>query len=176
MKTKHLNIIFLITLLSGVWALDDNSEVLSILVPLQETENVIPFIFSFKDNANPAMNPFAELTTNFHLTVFSGRVGSVLGLQISGLISHVKYDFTGYDATGISSTIGGDFSGFQTTGISNKITGSFIGIQDVGISNTVKQPLSGMQIAGVVQTRTGADIRQFSEDETEYSQFFGLQF
>ena len=155
MKTKRLNILFLITLLSGALAIDNNSEALPGITLQHEVMGEVPFIFSFFDNANPAMNPFAERATNFHLTIISGRVGSVLGLQIGGLVNFVKYDFTGYDATGISSTIEGNFSGFQTTGIYNRVAGSFVGIQDVGIYNFVGSDFTGIQTAGIINQVDG---------------------
>ena len=150
MKVELVTVVLVITSLSRVLAAD-TGKIDTGVVPEQETTNVIPFIFSFFDSSDPTMNPFAELTTNFHLTIISGRVGSVVGLQIGAFVNHVKYDLTGYDATGISSTVEGDYSGYQTTGITNQVEGSFKGIQIAGISNNTKQ-LEGLQIAGIVNS------------------------
>jgi len=154
MKVKLTVIIFLIVSLSKVSALD-NGKPGTTIEPTQDSKSVTPFVFSFYDSADPAMNPFAELTTNFHLTIISGRVGSVNGLQIGGLFNHVKYDFIGYDATGISSTVGGDFSGFQSTGIYNHVDGSYVGIQEAGIYNRINSNFLGIQTAGVINRVEG---------------------
>ena len=175
MKTLRLNIIFLITLLSGIFALD-NSKLETGIIPQQETKSEIPFLFSFFDNANPTMNPFAELTTNFHLTIISGRVGSVNGLQVGGFVNHVKYDFTGYDATGIFSTIGGDYSGFQTTGIYGRVEGSFVGIQDAGIYSFIGSDFLGIQTTGITNKVEGSFKGiQTAGISNNAKQFKGLQ-
>ncbi len=153
MKTIRICSLLMSTLLSGILALESNNK--SVISP-QETKSEIPFVFSFYDNADPALNPFAERSTNFHLTIITGRIGSVLGLQVGGLFNHVKYDFTGFDATGISSTIEGDFSGFQADGIFNRINGSFVGIQETGFYSFVGSDYIGIQTTGIITQVEGA--------------------
>ncbi|MEE9166815.1 MAG: hypothetical protein V3U24_05055 [Candidatus Neomarinimicrobiota bacterium] len=155
MKIKLVTVALVITSLSRVLAVD-TGKLENGVVPEQETTKVIPFLFSFLDSADPTMNPFAELGTHFHLTIISGRVGSVEGLQIGGFVNHVKYDFTGYDATGISSTVEGDYSGYQATGIYSKTKGSFIGIQDVGIYSFVGSDFLGIQTTGITSKVEGS--------------------
>ena len=155
MKNQLVIVVLVISSLSGVLAVNSGKLDTGVF-PEQESTQVIPFIFSFFDSSDPTMNPFAELTTNFHLTIISGRVGSVDGLQIGAIVNHVKYDFTGYDATGIASTIEGDYSGFQTTGIYSRVDGSFIGIQDVGIYSFIGSDFLGIQTTGITNRVEGS--------------------
>ena len=78
---------------------------------LFEGETVKPLTFSVMDSKNDAKNPHADVTTNFHLTLFSGRVKNVLGLQLGLIANEVKNDFVGYDGTGIYSKINGNYAG-----------------------------------------------------------------
>ena len=135
-------ILMLIVFLNAIIICQDNENIVN-------NDNVNPFIFSFWDNTNDNLNPFSDRTTNFHLTLISGRVGSVQGLQLGGFVNNVKNNFIGYDGTGIASTVGGNFAGIQHTGIYNRVDGSFVGIQDVGIYSYVGSDFFGIQSTGI---------------------------
>jgi hypothetical protein len=155
MKIQHVIVAILFAAVSNTFAQDlgnaetgDNRE--------KKAAEVTPFIFSFYDNADPNVNPFAERTTNFHLSIISGRVGSVRGLQLGGVINRVQYDFIGYDATWISSRVEGNFSGYQASGIYNRIDGNFVGVQDVGIYSHVGSDFLGVQSTGITNQVKGS--------------------
>jgi len=115
-----------------------------------DREKVKPFVFSVLDAENEFENSHANASTNFHITLFSGRVQNVYGLQLGLIANNVSNDFLGYDATGIYSNINGNFAGFQTVGIVGKVAGEFTGIQESGIYSYAGANFLGVQNAGLV--------------------------
>lgn len=116
---------------------------------------VVPVIFSWKDSKIDQFNPHSEIETNFHITLLSGRVAAVRGIQLGIISNHVKRDFIGYDATGICSRIAGNYAGYQTVGILSKVAGNFTGIQETGIYSEVGGDFIGIQSAGIASITTG---------------------
>ena len=115
----------------------------------------LPFAFSVFGSANPALNPSADRVVTFHLSLFSGRVKGVQGLQLGAISNHVTSDFIGYDATGIYSRVDGNFAGFQAGALASRVDGIFIGMQNGGIYNKVGSDFFGFQVSGVVNEVIG---------------------
>ncbi|MBN2281249.1 MAG: hypothetical protein JXQ65_11780 [Candidatus Marinimicrobia bacterium] len=154
-------------------------------------ETVKPFIFSVLDAEKDYENPNAEKSTNFHLTLFSGRVKNVYGLQLGLIANSVSGDFLGLDATGIYSGIKGNFAGYQTSGIVGKIEGevtgiqesgiysyaggNFLGIQNTGIAGKIAGDLQGLQLSGIVSTAEEVRGGQFSGIVNNAKDVVGLQ-
>ena len=113
-------------------------------------DKVKPLIFSVMDSENEFDNSNANASTNFHITLFSGKVRNVYGLQLGLIANNVSNDFLGYDGTGIYSRIGGDFAGFQTVGIVGKVGGEFTGIQESGIYSYAGADFLGVQNGGLI--------------------------
>ncbi len=121
-----------------------------------------PVVFSVMGSTNPNLNPYVNHNTSFHISIVSGRVRHVQGLQVGGITNVVTSDFIGYDATGIYSKVGGNFSGFQSTGIMSDIEGNYIGMQESGLYSHVGKNFTGIQVSGVLNrvdgNFTGAQI------------------
>ena len=115
-----------------------------------QTDPPLPFAFSISGGSNAVLNPWKDRVVNFHISLFSGQVHGVDGMQIGLISNRVTGDFHGYDATGISSRIDGNFNGFQAGALSNNIGGNFIGMQSGGIYNKIGSNYFGMQSAGIV--------------------------
>ncbi len=139
--------------------------------------NVKPLVFSVMDSKNEAENPNSDVTTNFHLTLFSGRVKNVLGLQLGLISNDVANDFIGYDGTFIYSRVGGNYAGYQTTGLVNRVEGEFTGIQESGIYSYIGENLLGFQTAGIIGKVMG-DVKgaQFAGIINEAKDVTGAQF
>ena len=118
-------------------------------------EYPIPFVLSIVGSNNPHLNPYLDQTTTFHLSLFSGRIHSVQGLQLGAISNHVTSNFVGYDAAGIYSEVGGNFAGYQTTGISSVVYGNFIGLQHTGIYSRVASNFFGLQTSGILNKVDG---------------------
>ncbi len=134
---------------------------------------VKPLVFSFADSKNTN----DDVTTNFHLTLFNGRVENVLGLQLGLVVNQVENDFIGFDATGIYSRVGGNYAGYQTSGVVNKVGGDFTGIQESGIYSAIGGDLLGIQGTGIVG-KVGGDLNgaQFTGIVSEATDVNGAQF
>lgn len=115
-----------------------------------------PFAFSISGGSNSALNPWNNSVVNFHLSLFSGQVKGIQGLQLGAISNHVTGDLVGYDATGIYSRVDGDVAGFQAGGLISHVGGNYIGMQTGGIINRVSGDYFGLQTAGIVNTVHGA--------------------
>lgn len=140
-KNKHQLILLLIL-----------SLILSVSASANETSNnhPLPFAFSVSGGSNAMLNPWKDRVVNFHISLFSGQVHGVNGMQLGLISNRVTGDFLGYDATGIFSRIDGNFLGFQAGALSNKIGGNFNGMQSGGIYNEIGSNYFGMQSSGII--------------------------
>ena len=118
-------------------------------------EQITPFAFSIMGGSNSILNPYSDRNVNFHLSLFSGQVRGVQGLQIGAISNRVTSDFVGYDATGIYSRVDGNFSGFMAGGLVGRVDGNFIGMQNAGIYNHVGADFFGLQTSGIVNQVDG---------------------
>ena len=151
----------------------------------------IPFAFSIVGSSNPNTNLFYNRTTNFHISLFSGNVRSVQGLQVGAVSNFVRSDFFGYDATGIYSQVGGNFSGsqasgiignvkgnffgLQTAGVVNRVGGDFFGLQSSGIVNVVEGDFTGIQVSGVTNQAANVNFLQIAGVKNESKDVEGVQ-
>ncbi len=116
---------------------------------------ITPFAFSVVGGSNSMLNPYSDRNVNFHLSLFSGQVRSVQGLQLGAISNRVTSNFVGYDATGIYSRVDGNFSGFMAGGLIGRVDGNFIGMQNAGIINKVGANFFGFQSAGIINQVSG---------------------
>ena len=154
-KKKYAVVGVLLLIMTTIFA-QENMEQETLMGNNQNIETIIPFKFSFMDSKNENLNPYANKTTNFHISIFSGRVGGVQGLQLGGISNYVKNDFIGYDGTGIYSEVGGNFAGVQNTGLVSIVKGRFTGVQDVGIYSFVGSDFLGVQATGIMNRVEGS--------------------
>ncbi len=125
-----------------------------VLKAQEEGLTTIPFAFSLIDP--PGENgPWADKDVMFHVTLLSGQVGAVSGLQIGGITNHVLHDFTGFDGSEVYSQVDGNFSGMQVSGILTVTKGNFVGMQTTGIYGYVGGDYFGIQNAGIVNKVNG---------------------
>ena len=122
---------------------------------LTEYSQPTPFAFSVFGGSNSGFNPYSDRNVNFHLSLFSGQVRSVEGLQIGAISNRVTSNFVGYDATGIYSKVDGNFSGFMAGGLVGRVDGNFIGMQNAGIYNKIGSNFFGFQTAGIMNEVDG---------------------
>ncbi len=150
MKIQRLILAAVIASLSVAFAQDSGKAM------EREFEVDTPFIFSLYDNPNPKLNPYSDMSTNFHLSLVYGRVGYVDGLQLGALINQVNNDMVGFDAAGIFSFVDGNFAGYQSAGIFGRVEESFIGIQDNGIYSYIGSDFTGLQSTGITNQVKGS--------------------
>lgn len=122
----------------------------------EKKEEIIPFVFNWNAPKVEAANPYAHSTTNFHLSMLSGRVKSVQGIQIGLIQNYVKDDFIGYNGTLFYSQVGGNYSGFQSVGFVSQVKGDFVGINESGIYSSVTGNFTGVQTGGLVSDVKGS--------------------
>lgn len=145
-------LIILTTFLLGT-ALSDNLQKKSDVDPQGYP---LPFAFSISGGSNSILNPWKDKVVNFHLSLFSGQVKGVQGLQLGLISNRVTSDFVGYDATGIYSRVDGNFSGFQAGALISRVDGHFVGMQSGGIINNVGSDFFGLQAAGILNRVRGS--------------------
>jgi hypothetical protein len=92
-------------------------------------------------NRNP------DISTNFRLNLIYGRVGSVKGVDLSGVVGPVAGDVVGFQASGVYSHVGGKFTGAAVTGIASYVRSDLVGVQFAGLVNFVQGDLLGFQFA-----------------------------
>lgn len=119
---------------------------------MTQDQHPLPFAFSFSGSS---FNPWKDRVVNFHLSVFSGKVKGIQGLQLGAISNHVTSDFVGYDATGIYSRVDGNYAGFQAGGIVSRVGGNFVGMQTGGVFNKVGSDFFGLQSAGILNDVRG---------------------
>lgn len=119
---------------------------------MSQDQQPLPFAFSVSGGA---LNPWQDRVVNFHLSVFSGEVRGVQGLQLGAISNHVTSHFVGYDATGIYSRVDGNYAGFQAGGIVSHVGGHFVGMQTGGVFNKVGADFFGLQTAGILNNVSG---------------------
>ena len=102
-----------------------------------------------------SINKNDDVVTNFNLSLLYGRVGSVSGVELGGLVNYVKRDVSGLELSGIVNIVGTGMKGWQMAGIYNYVGGDASFIQDAGIANLVEGDFTGAQFAGIVNIIKG---------------------
>lgn len=97
-----------------------------------------------------SINKNDDVSTNFNLSLFYGRVGYVKGVELSSLVNHVKKNVLGFESAGILNVVGGEMKGFQSAGVVNYVGNNFIGFQTAGTVNYTGGNYNGVQIAGTL--------------------------
>jgi hypothetical protein len=99
----------------------------------------------------------SQHTYNFSLNLFAGRVGSVNGLEFSGLFGVVENNVRGMQVAGLGN-VTGDVRGIQIAGFANA-TGNASAIQVAGFANATGN-VNGIQIAGFANATGSASAIQ----------------
>ncbi|MFC2133757.1 hypothetical protein ACFLTH_04000 [Bacteroidota bacterium] len=102
-----------------------------------------------------SMNKSDDVVTNFNLSLLYGRVGSVSGVELGGLVNYVKRDVSGLEISGIVNIVGTGLQGWQMAGIYNYVGGDASFLQDAGIANLVEGDFTGAQFAGITNILKG---------------------
>lgn len=133
----------------------------------------LALIYPISTNQDP------DISTNLRLSLLYGRVGSVHGVDLNGVVGLTSGDVHGVQLTGIYAQVGGDMKGIQWTGAVNLVKGDVGGLQiaylgDVdqgavtgvqfgGLFNLVEGPMYGFQAAGIINVVDGdASFLQWS--------------
>jgi hypothetical protein len=135
-------------------------------------EETVPFNVSFFYPLS--INRTNDASVNFNLGVLYSHVGSVHGVDLTGVASVIGDDLTGaqgagvagivegsingYQASGVVSVCEGDVLGFQTSGVVSVTGGAFTGIQGGGVVSVAGGEFNGLQTAGVVNVLGGEGV------------------
>jgi hypothetical protein len=98
----------------------------------------VTIFYPLGTNQNPA------ISTNFRLSLLYGRVGSVRGIDLGGLVARVDGDLSGLQFAGLHSGVGGDFTGATVSAGVNYVAGEARGLQ-AGFVNYDRGPFAGLQ-------------------------------
>ncbi|HEU5311217.1 MAG TPA: hypothetical protein VFV24_07160, partial [Candidatus Eisenbacteria bacterium] len=112
----------------------------------------LTFLYPIGTNQDP------NVSTTFQLSVLHGRVGSLRGLGINGLVSMVERDMRGIQLTGAYSQVGGDSRGLRVTGVANHTKGDASGIHVAGIANVNRGTVGGLELGGLMNL-VGGNLR-----------------
>ena len=104
----------------------------------------IGFLHPLATNANRP-----NVTSSVDLSVLYGRVGTVEGLQLGGVVDYAARGITGVQLAGVGAITGGSASGAQLAGVFNLSTGPTTGAQLAGVVNVAADSVTGAQLAPV---------------------------
>lgn len=94
-------------------------------------------------------NQDPDISTNLRLSLFYGRVGTVRGVDLNGVVALAGGDVRGLQINGVYSQVGGDMKGFQWTGAVNYVRGNVSGLQVAYLGDVVHGGMSGVQFGGL---------------------------
>lgn len=103
-----------------------------------------------------ATNHDPDVATNARLSLFYGRVGSVHGVDLNGIVARTGGENSGLQATGIYSRVDGDAKGIQLAGVGGYVLGDVRGLQFAGIAQVDRGDAKGIVIAGMMNLVTGS--------------------
>jgi len=103
----------------------------------------LTFLYPIGTNQDP------NISTTFQLSLLHGRVGSVHGVGVNGVVSMLERDLQGILLTGVYSQVGGDSRGLRASGAANYTKGSSKGIQLGGLVNVNGGEVRGLELAGL---------------------------
>lgn len=103
----------------------------------------LTFLYPIGTNQDP------NVSTTVQLSALHGRVGSLHGLGINGVVSMLERDLRGLQLTGVYSQVGGDSRGLRVTGAANYTRGSSKGIQLGGLVNVNGGAVRGFELGGL---------------------------
>lgn len=107
-----------------------------------------PFAFSVMDP--PGRNgPWADNEVSFHLSLISGNVGGINGIQVGSVSNYIQHDLNGTSISGVNSKINGNANGGQIAGVLAIAEHQFHGIQVGGVYSYVDHYMFGVQVSGV---------------------------
>jgi hypothetical protein len=110
----------------------------------------LTFLYPIGTNQDP------NISTTFQLSVLHGRVGSLRGLGINGVVSMLERDMRGIQLTGVYSQVGGESRGLRVTGAANYTKGDASGIHLGGIANVHRGAVRGLELGGLMNLVGGS--------------------
>jgi len=99
-------------------------------------------LYPIATNRNP------DVTTDVELSLLYGRVGTLHGFGLNGVVAKQSREFHGFQFTGIYSRVDGPVGGFRFTGVANYSTAGTRGIQIAGMANVNQGGMSGVEFGG----------------------------
>ena len=89
-----------------------------------------------------------RMTNNMSLNLLWGTNGGVDGLEVGGLMNHIKTDVKGVQVAGLGNTVGENVVGTQVSGLFNTANGHVEGVQLAGLFNNAEEA-DAVQVAGL---------------------------
>lgn len=165
MKSKMLAVFLIITLVAICWAEEKTGK---------KGPPPKHYFFNFSIYYPLSINKSKKDSVNLNLSLVSGHVGKVTGIDLAVLSSAVEDDLRGIQLTGLGGVVGDSMRGIQASGLFSiagdrsagiqssglfSITGdNFKGIQSAGLFSIVGEGFKGIQAAGLFSI-VGNDFR-----------------
>ena len=86
---------------------------------------------------------------NFSFNFFTGKIGGLSGMEISGLFGQVERNLLGLQVAGLGNVVGGGMNGMQVSGLANIIGDRATGLQVSGLTNVTGDRMQGIQVTGL---------------------------
>ena len=96
-----------------------------------------------------------DVATNARLSLFYGRVGTLHGIDVNGIVARTAGENKGLQVTGIYSRVDGDAKGLQVTGIAQYVLGDVHGLQYSGLVLVDRGNAGGIVVSGMMNLVTG---------------------
>lgn len=116
------------------------------LARAQTRHHVVNFSFFYP----LATNRTPDVSANFRLGIFYGRLAEVRGLDISAVVARTDRDFRGLQVAGVTAYTGGTFRGISLVGGVNVLEGVGRGIQVTGGATFDRNEFHGGQLSGLL--------------------------
>jgi hypothetical protein len=102
-----------------------------------------------------ATNHDPDVATSARLSLFYGRVGSVHGVDINGMVARTAGENSGLQVTGIFSRVDGDAKGIQVAGVGSYVLGDVHGLQFASVAQFDRGDAHGIVLSGMMNLVTG---------------------
>ena len=112
---------------------------------------MLSFLYPISTNRSP------DVSTGFELSVLHGRIGSLRGVALNGVVAVTGRDVRGIQVNGVYSQAGGIVRGVQLTGGVNYAQADVGAFQFAGLVNVARGHLGGVQYAGLFNL-VGKDV------------------
>jgi hypothetical protein len=112
----------------------------------QTSHHPVNFSFFYPISTNRSPN----VSTNFRLGIFYGRVAEVRGVDVTAFVARTDGDFRGVQLVGATAYTGGSFKGLALVGGVHYLGGAGRGIQLTGGVNFDRDRFRGGQVAGIL--------------------------
>jgi hypothetical protein len=103
----------------------------------------LTFLYPIGTNQDP------NVSTTFQLSLLHGRVGTLRGFGMNGVVSLLERDLRGIQLTGVYSQVHGESRGLRVTGAANYTVGDATGLHLAGLVNVNGGAVRGFEWAGL---------------------------